>query len=50
MLKYLILEKSAANRNGGWETAKEIVGTIILTAIIIVFCAICIVGSGYHWE
>ena len=28
----------------------EIVGTILVIAIMVAFCTLCVVGSGYHWE
>ena len=33
-----------------WEVAKEIAGCIAVTAIMFVFCALCVLGSGYNWE
>ena len=32
------------------ETIKEIVGGILFFAMLFVFCALCTICSGYHWE
>ena len=33
-----------------WETVKEILGGIMVIGIMFVFGALCVLGSGYHWE
>jgi len=33
-----------------WETVKEILGGIAVIGIMFVFGALCVLGSGYHWE
>ena len=50
MFKYLNLEKRDHKSANGKSTIKEIVGAVVFLAIMVGFCALCIVGSGYHWE
>ena len=33
-----------------WETVKEVVGGIAVMVVMFVFCALCVLGSGYNWE
>ena len=33
-----------------WEIVKEILGGIMVIGIMFVFGALCVLGSGYHWE
>ena len=32
-----------------WEIVKEILGGIAVIGIMFVFCALCVLGSGYNW-